>query len=146
MTVVDIRSPSRVAARLGVLAVVPFVGGAVLVWLAADAWHPLASQALSAYAAVVLSFIGAIHWGIAFSQRQPAPRLFWWGVIPSLVACVAVLTPPRFGLWVGAAMLVACYGVDRSAYRREGVAEWLPLRFRLTVVAVASCIVGAAGS
>lgn len=135
-----------VATGLGHLAVLPFVAGAALVWLVDGSLRPIASQALSAYAAVVVSFIGAIHWGLAFSQQAPAARLFYWGVVPSLVACAALLLEPKVGLVVHAAMLVACYGVDRKVYVKEDVGAWLPLRLRLTICATLSCLVGAAGS
>lgn len=145
MTVPPVRTPASIALGLGALAVVPFVGGAVLVWVD-TAWHPTIAQALSAYAAVVIAFIGALHWGLAFPQAAPAPRLFVWGVVPSLVAWIAVLLPPRFGLVVHAVTLVACYLVDRATYPAEQAAAWLPLRLRLTVVATLCCLVGAAGA
>ena len=136
--------PLRTATGLGYLAVVPFVAGAALTWLVAADAKPLAAQALSAYAAVVVSFIGAIHWGVAFTQPSPATRPLLWGVIPSLVACAAVLAAPKPALFVHAAMLAVCFVVDRVLYRREGIARWLPLRLTLTVCAIASCLAGAA--
>jgi hypothetical protein len=146
-TVVDTSastSPSPVAAGLGYLALVPFVAGAAAAWLVGPIDRPAVVQTLSAYAAVVLSFIGAIHWGLAFRQVEPAQRLFVWGVVPSLVAWVAVLARPATGLSIDAAMLVACYLVDHAVYPLEGVAPWRPLRLRLTVGAVASCLIGLA--
>jgi hypothetical protein len=139
-------SPTGIAHRLGYLALAPFVVGAVLVWPATGAWHAATALALSAYAAVVLSFIGALHWGMAFARPTPTARPFVWGVIPSLVAWVAVLTPLRAGLCIHAVMLAICYLVDRATYPALGAAAWLPLRLRLTIVATASCLVGAAGS
>lgn len=135
--------PSVVAVRLGYLALVPFIGGAALVWIVGDDLRTAAAQALSAYAAVVVSFIGGIHWGFGFRQPAPRARLFVWGVVPSLVACFAVLSLPRIGLPIHAAMLVACWLVDRATYPQEGAAAWLPLRARLTVVAAACCALGA---
>lgn len=135
--------PSATAVRLGYLAVVPFVCGAALVWLVEPGYRPLAAQTLSAYAATVVAFIGAIHWGIGFTQAEAASRLFLWGVVPSLVACLAVLMLPPIGLALHAVMLVVCYLVDRNVYPKEGVARWLPLRLRLTVVATATCLLGA---
>lgn len=139
-------APARVARGLGYLAIVPFLAGAALLWVVEPAWRPRIAQALSAYAAVVISFIGAIHWGLAFSQSDPAPRLFVWGVVPSLVAWVAMLMPPRDGLVVHALTLVACYLVDRAVYPAQNVGAWLPLRLRLTIVATFCCVVGAAGN
>eukprot|EP00757_Euglenozoa_sp_SAG-D1_P015620 gene15620-4698_t len=51
------------------------------------------------YGAVILSFVGAPHWGMAMSQ--PSANLRWnaarlvWGVIPSLIAwpCASMPTP-----------------------------------------------------
>lgn len=138
--------PARIATVLGYLALVPFVVGALLVLVVGAGARPGASFALVSYAAVVVSFIGAIHWGLGFRQVDPAPRLFVWGVVPAIVAWLAVLMPSRFGLVAHAVLLIVCYLVDRAIYPLEGVARWLPLRLRLTIVAVASCFVGAAGS
>ena len=132
------------AARLGVLAVVPFVAGAAVAWAGDPGLRPFATAALSAYAAVVIAFIGAIHWGLGFAQERPAGRLFVWGVVPSIVAWAALLLPPRTGLAIHAAMLVTCYVVDRVVYPREGVADWLPLRGALTLAATLCCLAGAA--
>lgn len=147
------RSPSsaRVVAGLGYLALVPFVVGAVSVWVIdanlrdADL-RPGISLALSAYAAVVVSFIGAIHWGLGFRQEHPTTSLFVWGVVPSIVGWIGVLLPFRSGLVMQALMLAICYLVDRRVYAREGVAAWLPLRRRLTIPAVLCCLAGAFGS
>jgi hypothetical protein len=137
------RQAAPLAVFLGYLALLPFVAAAAAVWLAPAAWRPTAAQGLLVYAAVVASFIGAIHWGLAFAQTTPAQGLWLWGVLPSIVVCGAALLPPQQGLWVQAAMLLACYAVDRRVYPREQVAQWLPMRLRLTAVATLCCVVGA---
>ena len=134
------------ANRLAFAGLLPFVLGAALMWLVRADAHPYVAGALSGYAAVIISFLGGIHWGLAFAQPRPPVTLFAWGVVPSLVAWLAVVLPPYAGLVVHGAMLVACYLVDRRVYPRHGAAHWLTLRFRLTVVAALSCFVGAAGS
>ncbi|MBA4177089.1 MAG: DUF3429 domain-containing protein [Leptothrix sp. (in: Bacteria)] len=147
-------SPSTAAAhelplaarRLGHAGLLPFVFGAALVWLVRDDAHPYATLAMSAYAAVVVSFLGGIHWGLAFRHDEPPLALLAWGVLPSLVAWVAVMMPPSAGLVVHGTMLAACYAVDRRIYAAEGVARWLTLRFRLSAVAALSCFVAAAGT
>lgn len=136
--------PAPWAVGLGHLALLPFLAGAAAAWLGSAAIRPLAQEALSAYAAVVVSFIGAIHWGLAFPQARPAPSLLVWGVLPSLAAWAALLLAPAAGLLVHALVLAACYAVDRVVYPRERVARWLPLRLRLTAVAVLCCLGGAA--
>jgi hypothetical protein len=137
--------PSPLALKLGYAGLLPFVGGALLVWLVRADALPFAAQALSAYAALIISFLGGIHWGLALRQGTPAPALLLWGVTPSLLAWVAVMMPASSGLVLSGVLLLACWAVDRGLYRREGVGAWLTLRFRLSVVAAASCFVAAAG-
>ena len=132
--------------RLAYAGLIPFVTGAFLVWIVHAEVHPYATLALSGYAAVIVSFLGGIHWGFAMRQADAPTSLASWGVVPSLVAWVAVVMPPYAGLIVLGAMLVACYLVDRRVYPTQGAAGWLTLRFRLTAVASLSCFIGAAGS
>ena len=139
-------TPDSWAHRLGVAGLVPFVAGAALVWLVHPEAHPYATLALATYASVILSFLGGIHWGVAFRQEQPDPRLFAWGVVPSLVAWMAVVMPPEAGLVVAGTMLAVCYAVDRRVYPAHGLSRWLTLRFRLSAVAAVSCFLGAAGA
>ncbi len=137
------RPGARIAAGLGHLALIPFVVGAILAWSRDPDLHALAARALAVYAAVVVSFIGGIHWGLAFPAPEARARLFVWGVVPSIAAWIAVLLRPGFGLAILAALLVACYAFDRAAYPANGVGGWLPLRLRLTIVATLACLVGA---
>lgn len=134
------------ARKLGYAGLLPFFVGALLVWLVRPDVRPFVANGLSAYAAVIVSFLGGIHWGLAMRQAHPAPSLFSWGVTPSLVAFVAVIMPPYAGLVVHGVMLAVCYAVDRKVYPAQGVGAWLKLRFRLTALASLSCFVGAAGS
>jgi hypothetical protein len=134
-----------VAQRLGYLALVPFVLGALAIWLVRLDDRIFATAALSAYAAVVVAFLGGIHWGFGFRQDAPPPRLFIWGVVPAIVASVALVMQPSAALVIHGVMLVACYLVDRRIYPQQGAARWLVLRFRLTGVAALACFLGAAG-
>lgn len=139
-------TPPLWALRLGYAGLIPFVLGAALIWLVQRAALPYVMLALSAYAAVIISFLGGIHWGLAMREGSAAEAFpFVWGVAPSLVAWVAVVMPPWAGLVVSGVMLVACYAVDRHYYVRYGMAAWLPLRMRLTIVASLSCFFAASG-
>lgn len=52
------------------------------------------------YGAVILSFVGAIWWGVAIHAPAGAPRtgLFIWSVIPALIGWFATLTAPDLGV------------------------------------------------
>ncbi len=134
------------ARLLGHLGLIPFVLGAALVWVVNAEAHPYATLALAAYAAVIVSFLGGIHWGLAFRLSAAPASLFVWGVVPSLVAWLAVMMPASAGLVVHGVMLVVCYLVDRKVYPQQGLAHWLTLRFRLSTVAALCCFLGAAGT
>jgi Protein of unknown function (DUF3429) len=139
-------SPPLLALRLGYLALLPFVLGAAMIWFVRPDARGYATSAMSAYAAVVVAFLGGIHWGFGFRAAAPDARLFAWGVVPSLVACVALLMQASAALVIHGTMLVACYLIDRKVYPAQGAAGWLVLRFRLTAVAALSCFLGAAGA
>jgi hypothetical protein len=69
-----------------------------------------------------------------------------WGVIPSLVSWIAVIMPAYAGLPLLGFLLIACYLVDRKTWPEAGLRDWMTLRFRLTVVSVLSCLLGAAAT
>lgn len=134
------------ALRLGYLALVPFAVGALLVWLVRAEALPYAAQALSAYAAVVVSFLGGVPWGLALRHGEPSPRVWLWGAVPPTVAWVAVMMPASSGLVLGGAMLVAGWLVDRRVYAAHGAGAWLTLRFRVGSGAALCCFIAAAGT
>ena len=74
---------------------------------------------------------------------QPVPSLLW-GVVSSLLGWVALLLGHAAGLLLIAALLWACFAVDRVLYPRYQLQAWLPMRWRLTLVASISCLAGAA--
>lgn len=131
--------------RLGYAGLIPFVLLAALMWLVDTELLPFVAIALGGYAAAIVSFLGGLHWGIGFMKGQDAPPFhFIWGVVPSLFAWVALMMPAYAALPLLGLVVVACYAVDSKTYPTAGLANWLPMRLRLTVVATASCVLGAA--
>ena len=140
-------APTRAALVLGHGGLLPFVGGAAWLIAGPPETRDLAARVLTAYAATIVAFLGGIHWGLAFAMPGgPTTARLGWGVVPSLIAWVAVMMPPSAGLVVHGAALLLCYAVDRRVYPRHGLQRWLTLRFRLSAVAALSCFVGAAGT
>ena len=141
--------PPRSVALPGYGGLLPFGALALLLWLdgaRGALWWP----ALLAYGAVILSFVGALHWGFALAlptlgtaQRQ---GLYIWSVVPALVAWPALLWgAPGAGVllvagfvlhWLQDRRLVACTGAALPAW-------YLLLRTRLTLVASACLLAGA---
>jgi len=137
------------AHRLGYAGLVPFVLGCALIWLIGGRdldQHAFVSLALSAYAALVIAFLGGIHWGLSFVRGLPSRQPLVWGISAVLLAWLGVLMSPYAGLALHGGVLIACYMLDRRVYPQFGAADWLTLRFRLTAVAALSCFLAAAGS
>lgn len=138
-------SAEQTLTRLGYAGLIPFVVLTALLWLVDAELLAFVSLALGGYAAAIASFLGGVHWGIGFMQGSAAPRRhFIWGVLPSLVAWLALMMPVHAALPLLALVLAACYAVDRQSYPTVGLAGHLPMRLRLTVVATLSCLLGAA--
>lgn len=135
--------PGRWALVLGHAGLLPFVAGALAMVMDDPLPRAMAADALNAYAAVIVSFLGGIHWGLGMARSMPGPGPFLWGVVPSLVAWAAVLWDGRVGLGLMALMLLVCLAVDHRVYPRLGLAAWRPLRWRLSLVAALCCGVAA---
>ncbi|MBK8015578.1 MAG: DUF3429 domain-containing protein [Betaproteobacteria bacterium] len=133
---------------LGAGGLVPFVLLAGALWVVPAEFHPVIHDWLRTYAAVILSFIGAIHWGIAMTHRDMADAdrsvVMGWSIVPALVAWVGLLMQLRAGIVLTAAMFVVHYSMDRQLASRFPLPGWyLPLRRGLTVVVVACMAVAA---
>jgi hypothetical protein len=136
--------PGPEAWALGLAGLLPFVLGAAGVWLLNLDWSALAATALLTYAAVIVSFLGGIHWGLAMRQVRAPRGWLIWGVLPSVLAWAGLLLNSAWGLLLMAASLILCYVVDCQIYRPLQLGRWLILRGLLTFVAVLSCLAAAA--
>lgn len=145
---------TALAHTLGYAGLIPFVLLTTLLWLITTELQHWVALAMAGYAALIASFMGGVHWGIAWLAARHASTQgerphhaqrnhLLWGVMPSLLAWPGLLMPPFAGLaWLGF-VLVLCYVVDRRLYANAGLRLWLKLRFRLSSVAALSCFVGA---
>ncbi|MEO0574215.1 MAG: DUF3429 family protein [Pseudomonadota bacterium] len=123
---------------LGVGGLLPFVA----LGLAAIADIPLpgmsAGSAVLAYAATILSFIGAVHWGLAIEESD-APtrnRLFTASVMPALVAWVALLLPTQSALSVFIVGFAGWYLWERTTIWQLYPRWFAQLRTLLSAVVV----------
>lgn len=136
----------RLATLLGNFGLLPFYGLMLLHWLPLKPLtERLTELAFVGYAAVVLSFLGAVHWGLALANPQldkAQSRLaLGWGVLPALLGWLALLLLLiGVPLWIVCALLLINFALCRSmdgALMRLYVnpPRWyLPLRTRLTVM------------
>lgn len=136
----------RTVAWLGYGGLIPFLALTPASLL--DHHHgALWSDALYAYGAIILSFIGALHWGLAMSQPELSERQrsawFAWSVVPALIAWPAILFSPPLAAPLLVFGFIAHYLQDRRLARQARLPDWyLPLRLRLSSVAVVCLVSG----
>ena len=143
----DVSSVPSSAAWLGGLGIIPFVGLSLATLFASDVLKGQLSFALFAYGALILSFLGGIHWGLAIGAVPQSDKTLWrrisLSILPSLVAWAALLAPFSMGFLVLAAAFVAMLLVDIRASRMHEAPAWFPkLRWPLSCGAVAALILG----
>ena len=129
-----------VARLLGLSGLLPQIA-AVALLLGGDPQSHYAALAVAyAYAALILSFLGGLWWGLAARTESP-PRWLWVAsVAPSLIA-FASAWPWMVGLrWPGPSLvvlglsLIGALVVDRALVR-DGIAPpgWMALRVPLSL-------------
>lgn len=103
-----------------------------------------ASSVLIAYAAVILTFIGAVHWGVIMTGTDDGDTAWMTvSVVPSLVAWIVLLLPAHPALVILLVSFIVHTMFDRRMDNRNLLPEWyLPMRKRLTLV-VTVCLVSA---
>ncbi|WFE68935.1 DUF3429 domain-containing protein [Thiomicrospira sp. R3] len=145
-------SPITLAQTLTYLGTLPFIyGGLAHLGLAPfAAWLPFAiDSALLAYAAVILSFLAGIHWGLAlgkldrYDQKPLARRLLWMSNIIALWAWLMWLLPSSvlafWGMALGFAVMLA---VDWRWLTLAQTQAWFwRLRWQASFIAMLSLVV-----
>ena len=139
------------AALLGAGGLIPFVGLAAAAHFAGDVDASIAVEALRAYGAVILSFLGGIIWGLgiagfggAAAKPREALRLTV-SILPSLFGWLALMLPEQSGLWLLASCFLMVLAVDLIMSRQGLAPRWYPaLRWRLTVIAFLCLLVASA--
>jgi len=139
-----------VAIALGIAGLTPFLvcGWGTLALPSPDSERFLA--ALLAYGAVILAFLGAVHWGFVLESPEPdamasltrkdRPRLVL-GVLPALIGWAALLMPLLLSAEAGLAVLivghVATVIMEAQLRRRALVPPgYMWLRWGLSVVTI----------
>jgi hypothetical protein len=133
---------------LGLAGLLPFLATLLLALFGPSALRGFALFALAAYGAVILSFLGAVHWGFALyappgQAAAMAPRLAL-GVLPALLGWLAMLLPPGPGLGLLALGMLGTATVEsRAAVRGLVPLDYLRLRWLLSTGAAACLLIAA---
>ena len=134
---------------LGYGGLIPFAALALGSWLIADpAGQALSLELLRGYGLAIVSFVGAISWGIALVlvgiDDARRTRLVVWSVVPSLMGFASVALSARAGCIALAATAAIALVVDLRIARTLALpSTWRQLRVHLTTGAVGALLLGA---
>ena len=118
---------------LGYAGLLPFVAALAGFLLSDAARQQYFAQQLLAYGAVILSFVGAVHWGIALASGRLRIMRMALSVLPALLAWAALLLPAAAGAWLLLAGFLALRAWEASGPVADTLPAWYRrLRTRLT--------------
>jgi hypothetical protein len=126
---------------------IPFIAGSAAIWLAPNQYRSFAFNVLIVYAAVILSFLGGIQWGMAVNLIDSAPKsarnIFLLSVVPSLLAWGMLLLPePRSRILVAIVLFAFVWVIDALLNVQKLIPQWFfKLRSTITVIVIASLAV-----
>ena len=129
-----------VARALGYAGLLPQIAAVLVLATGGPSVRFTALALAFAYAALILSFLGGLWWGLAASADRAPAWLWFAAVVPSLIA-LASAWPWTVGLrWPGPSLimlgiaLIVALAVDRRLVRL-GIAptDWLALRAPLSL-------------
>lgn len=143
----EAEKPPQLAVLLGYAGLIPFVSGALGIWVIPLGWRPFVLAALLDFAAVILAFMGAIHWGLAMRAQETDERAqvqLGLSVIPPLLGWLAVASGMPMGMALPICLLafVGLYLADLRAVKLGLAPRWYPrLRTPLTLIVTLSLLV-----
>jgi hypothetical protein len=134
MTTPSIPKPALV---LGLAGLIPFFAAAGGIWLAPGGWASASVTVMFGYGAVILSFLGGVHWGRALAgdaDAGPEWGRLLWSVTPSLIGWALLFLPAAEAALGFAFAFSAAFFVDMRAVENGIFPTWYGrLRKYLTI-------------
>jgi hypothetical protein len=121
---------------------IPFIACSAALWLAPNQYRSFTVSILTAYAAVILSFLGGIQWGMAVNVLDAAPKsarnMFLLSVVPSLLAWGMLLLPePRSRILVAIFLFAFVWVIDALLNVQKLIPPWFfKLRSMISAIVI----------
>ena len=127
---------------LGHLGLIPFAFSSLLVWL--PKYNELAQASLTIYAAVILTFIGAVNWGIVISTKsvKNSTAKLIFSIIPALISWILLLTSTIHELLMFAICFLILWWVEQLMMKDLMPNWYIKLRNRLSFFVVILLLFG----
>ncbi|MCK0152909.1 DUF3429 domain-containing protein [Alcanivorax sp. S6407] len=109
-----------------------------------ETWRDTALLGLVGYAAVSLTFAGAIHWGRVlgrFDQSNQFPTQLF-GVFAAFIGWAGLMLPRELALPMLSAGLMFLWGTEQMLFNEELPSWYSQLRTQLTAGAVLAMLIG----
>ncbi|QWC56960.1 DUF3429 family protein [Erythrobacter sp. 3-20A1M] len=119
----------------------PFVAGALGVWLGTPAWQALALWLTQVWGALILAFVAGVRRGFAFERERASTPVEIATMIPYVVlAGLGVLLPPLWGVMALALGFALATLIDTRAAKRGNApaffARLRPTQFPIAVLSL----------
>jgi len=113
-------------------------------------WLALIEPVQLGYGAVIISFLGAIHWGLEYAEKKPQRDRtrfrYGLGVMASVAAWPTMYLPIEFALTSQLAAFTGLYFADTTATRKGWAPSWYSsYRFVLTAIVGAAITISLIG-
>ncbi|MEO8137538.1 MAG: DUF3429 domain-containing protein [Betaproteobacteria bacterium] len=144
MNIFPHHAASRLAFALAIAGSVPFVAAAAYLWIGPPAHATVVLQVVCSYAAIILSFLGGIQWGVAVGITETAPKsaqsMFLLSVVPSLLSCAMLFIDAAGARLIVAIFLFAfVWVIDALLHLQKLIPDWFfRLRCIITPIVIAS--------
>mmetsp|Transcript_40223 Transcript_40223/g.159811 ORF Transcript_40223/g.159811 Transcript_40223/m.159811 type:complete len:217 (-) Transcript_40223:1347-1997(-) len=142
--VADAASDTKIPAApalLGYAGLIPFAAGAFGSYH--DQYRYVAVDMERAYGAVILTFLGAVHWGLAIRVKgRMALPMYLFSVAPSMLGWLSTQLPILSAYPVLVLAFSAVHMMEARIFPRLQIPRWYSkLRLRLNVLAVIALMV-----
>ena len=131
----------QLAKLIGYGGLIPFLGCAAFIYAGNTGTSIIALFASAVYGAVILSFVGAVHWGLTM-RGDRSPYWYVWSITPAIMGWSAiVLLDVKVSLMALAVAFTLAWSVDRQASLNGLIPQWyMQLRHILTTGATVSLL------
>ncbi|KAM7185555.1 Protein of unknown function (DUF3429) domain containing protein [Naviculisporaceae sp. PSN 640] len=116
----------------------------------ATAWLGALEPIQVGYGAVIISFLGAIHWGLEYAEKHPSPKRtrfrYGMGVVAPMLAWPTIFMPVEWALITQFLSFTGLYLADLRATSRGWTPVWYSnYRFVLTAIVGAAIFLSLVG-
>tara|TARA_B110000008_G_scaffold6710_1_gene6610 strand:+ start:4784 stop:5263 length:480 start_codon:yes stop_codon:yes gene_type:complete len=122
----------------GLSGTLPFILLSIAIWICSYELKLMALYNLINYSIIILSFVGAIHWGAAMIREDTNYKWYFISIIPALLSWFLIMGFIANYLLIFIILMIlflSMFFIDIRAVRNKILPHWyLPLRKIITII------------